>query len=129
MKDSLGVVDSITFETKKEDRVIRNGKVAIIFSPGFGAGWYTWNTEYPELLRDPEIVHLVELRERAPIEEAEYYTEKIVNYCEEQYPEGYFGGAEDLCIEWVDIGDKFRINEYDGSETIELLTNSVWMEA
>ena len=24
------------------DKVIRDGKVAVIISPGFGAGWSTW---------------------------------------------------------------------------------------
>ena len=31
-------------------KVIENGQVAVIYSPGFGAGWYTWNQgRFPEL--------------------------------------------------------------------------------
>lgn len=129
MKDYLGVTDSIQFEVKKEKEIVRDGRVAILYSPGFGAGWYTWHN-IPELLRDPEVVHLVESREKAPVEEQYYYTEKIVEYCRNTYgDDAYLGGAGDLAIEWIELGDKFRINEYDGSETIEYLTNTRWMEA
>ena len=24
-------------------KVIRDGKVAVLYSPGYGAGWYTWS--------------------------------------------------------------------------------------
>ena len=26
-----------------------DGNVAVLYSPGFGAGWYTWNTDYEGL--------------------------------------------------------------------------------
>lgn len=129
MKDHLGITDQISFAVKKEKEIIRDGKVAILFSPGFGAGWYTWHG-VDALLRDPEVVHLVECRSRAPEEERQYYTEKIVEYCENTYgTDYYYGGADDLDIEWIELGDKFRITEYDGSEGIEYLTESRWMEA
>lgn len=129
MKDHLGITDQISFAVKKEKEIIRDGKVAILFSPGFGAGWYTWHG-VDALLRDPEVVHLVECRSKAPEEERQYYTEKIVEYCENTYgTDYYYGGAEDLEIEWIELGDKFRITEYDGSEGIEYLTESRWMEA
>lgn len=43
-----------------ENKVIRDGKVAVVYSPGFGDGWYTWNMDCPELLFDPIIVQCVE---------------------------------------------------------------------
>jgi hypothetical protein len=82
------------------------------------------------LLRDPEVVHLVECRRKASPEESTYYTDKILEYCNQTYgDDSYFGGADDLDIAWVEVGDKFRINEYDGSESIEFLTSTIWMEA
>lgn len=129
MKDRLGITDEISFTVKKETEIVRDGRVAILYSPGFGAGWFTWH-RVEELLRDPEVVHLVECRQKAPPEEAAYYTEKIEEYCTNTYGKNhYYGGADDLAIEWIELGDKFRINEYDGSESIEYLTNSVWMQA
>lgn len=41
-------------------KVIRNGKVAVLVSEGFGAGWYSWNREYKELLFHPKLVEMVE---------------------------------------------------------------------
>ena len=41
-------------------KIIRDGKVAVLYSPGFGAGWSTWNQELPELVFNPVIVDLVE---------------------------------------------------------------------
>lgn len=31
------------------DKVIRDGMVAVIYSPGYGAGWSSWNRDYPLL--------------------------------------------------------------------------------
>jgi len=41
-------------------KVIRDGKVAVLISHGFGAGWYSWNTEYQQLLFHPKLVEMVE---------------------------------------------------------------------
>jgi len=99
------------------DKVIRDGKVAVLYSPGYGAGWYSWHGN-EELLYDPVIVGMVESKK--------HYTE-IVAYCQERYGEQhYFSGAEDLRIEWIDIGREFRIDEYDGSESIEYKDELDW---
>jgi hypothetical protein len=42
------------------DKVIRDGQVAVLYSPGFGAGWYSWNREMPELLFEPNLVAMIE---------------------------------------------------------------------
>jgi hypothetical protein len=31
---------------KKIKKVIRDGKVAVLISDGYGAGWYSWNKKY-----------------------------------------------------------------------------------
>ena len=40
-------------------KLVRDGMVAVLYSPGFGAGWYTWNQECTELMFDPAIVKFV----------------------------------------------------------------------
>ena len=35
------------------NKLIKNGKVAVLYSPGFGAGWFTWNPTMPELIFEP----------------------------------------------------------------------------
>ena len=96
------------------DKVIRNGKVAVLYSPGFGAGWYSWNQKYKELLFDPEIVALVESNNR----------DKVERLVRSKYGEDvYCGGAGDLRVEWLDEGTVFEINEYDGNESVRYLNN------
>lgn len=100
------------------DKVVRNGQVAVLYSPGFGAGWYTWNTSHPECLFHPEIVALVEAG--APVTSA---------LCAELFgPDFYDGGAPPV-IAWVPQGVRFIVREYDGSEHIEIITPKIGIEA
>jgi hypothetical protein len=101
-------------------KVILDGEVAVLVSPGFGAGWSTWNYQYPEMLFDPKIVAMVE---------TEQSDEAIVEYCKVKYPEGYFGGVDDLQIVWLPVGTHFRIQEYDGSESLEIREYMHWQVA
>jgi hypothetical protein len=100
------------------DKVIRDGKVAVLYSPGYGAGWFSWH-HIEALVYDPRVVHYVETGEK----------ELILSYVDEVYPDVYCGGVEDLTIEWINEGTLFRINEYDGSESIEIKDNVDWLVA
>jgi hypothetical protein len=99
-------------------KLIRNGKVAVLISPGFGAGWYGWHF-IEELVYDPSVVEWVETQE----------LDKIRAYMELKYPDAYCGGLEDLEVNWVPIGARFRIDEYDGAETLVLESEEHWMTA
>jgi hypothetical protein len=48
-----------------------------------------------------------------------------------KYGDQYFyeGGASDLMIEWVPLGVKFRIHEYDGSESLIRDSEEQWFVA
>ena len=91
------------------EKLVENGKVAVLYSPGYGAGWYTWNTEYPEIIFDPAIVKLV-------IEERFDELETFVTL---KYDSIYTGGMMDLKVVWVPEGRLFKIEDYDGNESIE----------
>ena len=101
------------------NKLNEDGKVAVLYSPGFGAGWYTWNYEHPEILFDPAIVKFVEKEK----------WDELATYVELKYPEIYTGGMRDLTIEWIPEGALFKINEYDGNESIELKEGNHWMVA
>jgi hypothetical protein len=101
------------------EKLIRDGKVAVLYSPGFGAGWSTWNQELPELLFNPAIVDFVE--------KAQW--DELAVYVELKYPDIYDGGMRDLEIAWLDVGSQFRIHEYDGSESIEVKEELAWLVA
>jgi len=99
-------------------KLIKDGRVAVLVSPGYGAGWYSWHF-IEELVYDPSIVQWLEAGE----------TDKILAYMELKYPEAYTGGLEDLVVEWVPVGARFRIDEYDGSESLVLESKERWMTA
>ena len=101
------------------DKVIKDGKVAVLYSPGYGSGWYTWNQEFPELIFSPAIVKLVEQEK----------FDELETYMELKYPEVFKAGMMDLEIEWIPVGTEFRIHEYDGSENIELKEDLNWLTA
>ena len=100
------------------NKVIRDGKVAVLYSPGFGAGWSTWNNQ-EELVFHPTIVHMVESNERHKI------TKEFMD--DLGYPQVYCGGAEDLTIAWLPEGSRFTIEEYDGSESIRTVENLTYI--
>jgi len=94
-------------------KMIRDGKVAVLVSIDFGGGWYSWNSESEELLFDPIIVDAVE--NNLPFKSVEEYLEKT-------YPDNcYFGGYRDLVVNWIPENTKFRIDEYDGAESLVTL--------
>jgi len=92
-------------------KVIRDGKVAVLISRGYGAGWYSWNDEHKQLLFHPKLVEMVEQKRKKEIDE-DWVKEHL------GIENVYCGGASDLEIHWLPIGTAFEINEYDGSESI-----------
>lgn len=99
------------------EKVIRDGKVAVIVSHGFGAGWYTWNEEHKELLFSPKIVQMIEQNRFDEI------TEDWVK--ENLGIDIYTGGSDGLKIHWLPIGTAFEVEEYDGSESLRTIYDLV----
>jgi hypothetical protein len=99
-------------------KLVRDGQVAVLVSPGFGAGWYSWH-HVEELLYDPSVVEWLEQGEMS----------KIEAYLALKYQDEYFGGLEDLEVKWVPVGARFRIDEYDGAETLVLESHETWLTA
>lgn len=99
------------------EKFIRDGEVAVLISPGFGAGWYTANPEYPSILWDPTLAQMVL--------EGRHFTD-LTQYVETRYPGVYRGGLINLMVWWVPEGTRFRVAEYDGSETVVLYDDEDW---
>ena len=95
------------------EKKIVDGKVAVLVSPGFGAGWSTWSSAFGDFLVFDK--GLVELAERgAPAEEAEARVKEV--FGEDAYV--YMGGWSNVEIRWLPEGHRFYIHEYDGSESV-----------
>jgi len=105
------------------DKVIRGGNVAVLYSPGFGAGWSTWNTEHPAMLYDPTVVKWVE------DDKPKDALARLEATLDEKYPRCYLGGMRDLQIEWLPVNTFFQVTEYDGFEKIEVLKDVTWQVA
>ncbi|MBD2201667.1 hypothetical protein H6G33_09940 [Calothrix sp. FACHB-1219] len=124
-------------------KVIRDGKVAVLYSPEYGAGWYSWHKK-EELLFLPELVEILESsiigykklsesRKKEIIGTTLINTGRYTYYRYENESDSkfvyvdevdidnsiYLGGCVDLTIEWIPKGLPFRVREYDGFETID----------
>ena len=95
------------------EKVIRDGKVAVLISQGWGAGWYSWNTDHKELLFHPKLVEMVEQNRKNEIND-QWILENLGI-------EMYAGGSDGLEIHWLPIGTIFDIEEHDGFETIRTM--------
>ena len=107
------------------EKYIKNGQVAIAYSPGFGAGWSTWNdSELAEtLLFHPDIINMILSDKQFEID-----NDWLVEHFGEEFKNVYCGGTSNLDIEWITVGTQFRIDEYDGSESvIELANDNIYI--
>ena len=99
------------------EKVVRDGKVAVIVSPGYGAGWESWSTTQGVCF-DPIIVKWIE-------------EGKVGDAPLDQYGDSapYDGGLRDAEIHWINEGTAFRITEYDGYESIEQIGDIDYLTA
>lgn len=112
------------------NKYVEDGHVAVIISPGFGAGWTTWNNHNMNLVFDPILVELVKLLHKENTESEKLdIIKRIEARAEELEPDGYFGSASELGIVWLPEGTRFIIEEYDGSESIRTIEDTNWITA
>ena len=69
------------------NKVIKDGKVAVLISYGYGAGFYTWGAPV-ETIFNPKLVELVE---------SEDY-ENTLEYVKNTYPDFYTGGVKNYLL-------------------------------
>lgn len=117
------------------DKVIVDGKVAVLVSGGYGGGWSTWSGDTLDqpnrsIAFEPKVVEMVLAGEKDKNRaERKATLDKIKEYMTETYPDYYTGGAEGLEVEWVSQGAKFHIEEYDGNESLVLESDMNWQTA
>ena len=100
------------------EKLIKDGMVAVLYSPGFGAGWHTWGAPV-EAIFDPALATAVLMGDTAA----------ALHIAKEKWPNQYTGGVDDLVVGWVPVGTAFRINEYDGSESLVLMDKEDYIVA
>ena len=93
----------------------------VLISRGYGAGWSTWND--PRMAFDERLIRAFECG---------ISLEDMQELCMEcGYDDGYgdrpyMGGFKDLEVVDIPSGMIFRIDEYDGAESIEFFNDEDW---
>lgn len=97
-------------QTPPIERLYRDGKTAVLISPGYGYGWSSWNSDNAEfLLHDRLLCQYVLDRDY----------DKVRGRCDAVLGEDeVYGDLLDLVVVWVPTGAPFYVHEYDGSERI-----------
>lgn len=99
------------------EKYIKDGKVGVIISPSYGTGFYTGGAPM-ESIFSPKLIQLIERNQF-------FEVSKILR---DEY-NFYLMDMFDLVVKWVPEGARFKIVEYDGSESIEILNEQNWLIA
>jgi len=104
------------------DKVVRNGKMAVLLTSPFGLGWstYTDNEVNSKILAThPKLIQMVEDGRIAEIT-VDWVNKNLgLNLGEQDLGSGY-----NLVIEWVPLGSRFLIESYDGAESIRYVSDT-----
>lgn len=108
----------------------KDGKIAILYSPGYGAGFSTWCQKKEQeklILFDPDIVELV-LKRDLEHEKLDKYNRGIEQELNIKLMKdvnralltkyGIETLADSLEVMWLNEGELFYVQEYDGNESI-----------
>lgn len=110
----------------------------VLVSYGYGSGFSTW--EKRELAYDCRVIEFWMAHQNnkpwmdtvsvypykgfesvAHAEAREFFVNELgLDDCP------YMGGFSDCVLEWVPVGARFRINEYDGAESLEIENEDSW---
>lgn len=100
----------------------------LLISQGYGSGWSTWNC--PEMATDKDLIRLFE--NGCTCEEMRLLCLKKRYGAKSRYnglATPYMGGFNRLKIVEVPKGALYRINEYDGAESVEVFNPDKWLVA
>jgi hypothetical protein len=103
------------------EKIEKEGRVAVLYSPGFGAGWSTWADEGQKeaLCMDARIVGPVLAGDK----------NAAVVAAKAMFPDLYTGGANTLSVIWIEKGKAFEVEEYDGRESVHVLGDRPYLVA
>ncbi len=92
-------------------KLLRDGHVAVLYSPGFGSCWY--DPGFPSCLTDQTVVDWVLAgKPKSQLKEIETYL--ALAYGEDFLTDG----LRQLAVSWIPEGIRFVVHDYDGSEYI-----------
>ena len=103
------------------EKIEKDGRIAVLYSPGFGSGWSSWadDDQKEALCMDARIVGPVLAGDKAG----------AVAAALAMFPDFYAGGADDLKVMWIEKGAAFEVDEYDGSESVHVIGGRTYLVA
>lgn len=105
------------------NKYVKNGKVAVLYSPGFSCGWSTEcegsMKEELDMIFNPDLAKMVD-------ESSGLDWNKIQDMALELFPNAHFDG---LAVRWVEQGSKFIIHNDEGMEEVMELGDQKWITA
>jgi len=116
----------------------------VLYSPGYGAGWSTWNAADKEQKRwlceyKPFIDYLEEHGRMPPVPQNRMdgydITDlgmQVIRDWKAAFPDApipYLGGMADLKIKYIEDDEQYRVDEYDGKEKVvtRLMAEDEWL--
>jgi hypothetical protein len=108
------------------EKIVRDGRVAVAVSGGYGAGWSTWNSVDRAGWSTWNSVDPTDARFNQLFIDGKH--EEAARLCDE-LDLGYSGGARGVEIEWIPLGTEFIIQEYDGAESLTTKDEFGWITA
>ena len=93
----------------------------VLVSRGHGSGWSSWNTE--ALAYDRKVIEYWLSHKYSHLDEVEEWL------AANGYPHTYVSDTNwrTLELEWDPVGTYWRVREYDGAESVEILNLANWI--
>jgi hypothetical protein len=110
----------------KPEKLIVDDNVAVLYSPGYGAGWSSWayDSEVAEfLLFDRRLIEAA--KAEATEEEVSEFLATIFGPNQHICTSGW----DQIASQWIPVGTRFQITEYDGSESVMQYDSADFYEA
>jgi hypothetical protein len=129
---------------KVERYINEEGKVGVLISGGYGAGWSTWADSKDRefmlfdrglvaLALDKEAAYKSRDSERISKHELDEQIDKsfvdVEEYLHANNRDPYIGGWAGVYVVWMDPGTEFIVEEYDGSESLRYRDKENWISA
>ena len=90
-------------------KYIRDGRIGVLISPGYGSSFSTWTGDM-EMAIDKDLIEAF----------LDDDTVEMKHILSTKYDNPYIS-VENLVLEWVTVGERFMIAEYDGHEEIVIV--------
>lgn len=104
----------------------KDNMIGVLISPGWGAGWQTWtDNDFPvNVALDKRVIEKwLELKDES--DGREKFCSWLSMITNDKY--FYAGGWRTLELVFVPKGSTFKIDEYDGFESLSFITDSEYM--